>query len=69
MSSMHNLAERIKHTAEELPYEKQQQIYDFAEYLKSRTKSTRPDGSTLLKIVGTMSGPKDLAANHDQIYD
>ena len=69
MSSMHKLAEQIKHTVEELPYEKQQQIYDFAEYLKKKNNNARSDGSSLLKMVGTIKGPVDMAANHDAVYD
>jgi hypothetical protein len=44
MSASHSLADRIKHAAEELPYEKQKEIYDFAEYLKEKSKIDRRGG-------------------------
>lgn len=69
MSVVHTIVVRIKHTAEVLPHEKQQQIFDFAEYLKKKNKAVQSDGSSLLKIVGTLEGPADMAANHDEIYD
>lgn len=69
MSSRGSLAERIRRTAEELPHEKQQEVYDFAAYLKSRSRARRSSGSSLREIVGSVEGPRELAANHDRIYD
>lgn len=63
------LSDRIKHTVEELPYEKQQEVYDFAEYLRSRTKSAARKQSALADLIGCFEGPEDMAATHDSIYE
>ena len=64
------LAELIRYTVEELPYDKQQEVYDFATYLKNKAKNTEPkSGSGFQSMIGMLDGPSDLASNHDEIYD
>ena len=64
------LIELINNTVENLPYDKQQEVYDFATYLKSKTKkAVSKNPSTLGKMIGVLEGPSDLASNHDEIYD
>jgi hypothetical protein len=65
------LSERITHTVKELPYEKQQEVYDFAAFLKSKAKSEDHEGSqsSLNDLIGIIDGPADLASKHDEIYD
>lgn len=64
------LIQLINHTVEDLPYDKQQEVYDFAAYLKSKAKNAvTKNTSTLDNMIGILEGPPDLAANHDEIYD
>ena len=64
------LTQLINHTVEDLPYDKKQEVYDFAVYLKSKTKnSVTHNISTLGNMIGILEGPPDLASNHDEIYD
>ena len=56
-------------TMESLPAEKQVEVYDFAKYLKKRTKSTVrkiTKKASILKLVGIgKSGCSDISVNHD----
>jgi hypothetical protein len=63
------IAQRIKSAVEELPYEKQQEVYDFAKYLKNKVKRLAPRNASLTDLVGILEGPEDLSNNHDEIYD
>jgi len=64
------LIQLINHTVEDLPYDKQQEVYDFAVYLKTKAKNVvTQNTSTLGNMIGILEGPPDLASNHDEIYD
>jgi hypothetical protein len=63
------LADKIRHTVEKLPYEKQQEVYDFAEYLKTKVKNQAPGDASLTGLIGILEGPEDLSSKHDEIYD
>ena len=63
------LPDRIKHTVEELPYEKQQEVYDFVEYLKTKVRTQAPRDASLADLIGVLEGPEDLSSKHDEIYD
>jgi hypothetical protein len=69
MVPANELSQRIKSTVEELPYEKQQEVYDFAEYLKNKVKCHAPRNASLADLVGILEGPEDLSIKHDEIYD
>ena len=69
MVPSHEIAQRIKSTVEQLPYEKQQEVYDFAEYLKNKVKHRAPRNASLAELVGILEGPEDLSSKHDEIYD
>jgi hypothetical protein len=69
MSSASNLAERIAHTVQQLPYEKQAEVFDFAEYLRCRKSVHGPEKKGMSEMIGIIDGPADLSANHDEIYD
>ncbi len=64
------LIELINHTVEELPYDKQQEVYDFASYLRSKAKGIKAQSnSNFSNMIDILEGPSDLATNHDEIYD
>ena len=66
----HKLLELIQHTVEKLPYDKQQEVYDFASYLKNKTKVDKiQTNSRFDSMIGIIDGPSDLASNHDEIYE
>jgi hypothetical protein len=69
MAAPQELPDRIKRSVEDLPYDKQQEVYDFAEYLKTKWRSKAPKDASLADLIGIMEGPSDLSANHDEIYD
>ncbi|HAJ79021.1 MAG TPA: hypothetical protein DCO75_04555 [Fibrobacteres bacterium] len=71
MITAKKLTEQITHTVKELPYEKQQEVYDFAAFLKNKTESKGNEGpqSSLNDLVGIIDGSADLASKHDEIYD
>ncbi len=68
MTFSDELTDKIKRTLEELPYEKQREVYDFAEYLRSKVKRKNTTGKSLTDLIGLYEGPEDMAANHDAIY-
>jgi hypothetical protein len=65
------ISERITHTVNALPYSKQQEVYDFALFLKRKDKINYHEEpkSSLNDLVGIIDGPADLASKHDEIYD
>ena len=65
------ITERIAHTINELPHDKQQEVYDFVAFLKSKTTKGAPakSRSSLDQLVGIINGPADLASKHDENYD
>lgn len=66
------LTEKITHTVKVLSYEKQQEVYDFAAFLKSRTENEDREilpQASLKDLVDIIDGPTDLASKHDEIYD
>jgi hypothetical protein len=65
------IIDRISHDINELPYEKQREVYDFVAFLKSKTTTETPvkSQSSLDELVGVFDGPADLASKHDEIYD
>ncbi|MBD3422067.1 MAG: DUF2281 domain-containing protein [Chitinivibrionales bacterium] len=69
MVAPQELPERIRHTVEELPYEKQQEVFDFAEYLRNKVKNQNTGKNSLADLIGIIEGPEDLSSNHDEIYD
>lgn len=69
MAFSDELTDKIKRTVEELPYEKQREVYDFAEYLRSKVKRKTTTGRSLADLVGIIEGPENMAATHDSIYD
>jgi hypothetical protein len=65
------LTEQITHTVKELSYEKQQEVYDFAAFLKNKTEndSLGNHQASLMDLIGIIDGPTDLASKHDEIYE
>jgi hypothetical protein len=70
-----NYIKLTANTMETLPAEKQAEIYDFAKFVKEKTKnstkkSTRQNAS-ILDIIGIgESGCSDISLNHDKyLYD
>ncbi|MDD5673953.1 MAG: DUF2281 domain-containing protein [Chitinivibrionales bacterium] len=65
------MTEEITHTVKKLPYEKQQEVYDFVAFLKSKTmlETSIKTRNSLDELVGIIDGPADLASRHDEIYD
>jgi hypothetical protein len=57
MIAPNNLSQRIKDTVDELPYEKQQEVYDFVEYLKNKVKRQAPRNASLADLIGIIDGP------------
>jgi hypothetical protein len=62
------LTEEISHTVMDLPPDQQREVYDFASFLKSKTKTVTMRSSPA-DLVGVIDGPADLAQKHDEIYD
>jgi len=62
------LTEELSHTIMDLPPDQQREVYDFAAFLKSRTKTTVLRSSPV-DLVGIIDGPADLAQKHDEIYE
>lgn len=71
MIPVKKLAEQINHTVKVLSYEKQQEVYDFAAFLKSKIENENRENprSSLNDLISIIDGPSDLASKHDEIYD
>jgi hypothetical protein len=71
MISAKKISERITHTVNALPYEKQREVYDFILFLKNKDKTSyhETSKSSLNDLIGIIDGPSDLASKHDEIYD
>lgn len=63
-----NYSELIQNIVQELPSEKQQEVYDFAVFIKNQQKSNGTE-SSFDDLIGSIEGPSDLSSKHDQIYD
>ncbi|MFH0918899.1 MAG: hypothetical protein V1913_00940 [Fibrobacterota bacterium] len=64
-----NYLKMTSDTMEALPVEKQAEVYDFAAYLKtkSKTRTMRSRKSSLLSLVGMgRSKHTDVSVNHDK---
>jgi len=69
MSTNNEIIRKISRAVEELPSEKQLEVFDFAQYLKTRVKRQAGGNGTFADLVGIIDGPADLAVNHDEQYD
>jgi hypothetical protein len=71
MLPANKITEQITHTVKVLSYEKQQEVYDFAAFLKNKTENRNHGNhqSSLKDLIGIIHGPADLASKHDEIYD
>jgi len=71
MVAPQRIKELINHAVNELPYDKQVEIYDFVNYLKEKFKVTagKKKKGALENLIGVIEGPKDLGSKHDEIYD
>ena len=65
-----NYVQLIKTEIEALPLKKQAQVYDFAKYLKSRSRHKlhgKKSRYSIRKLVGMCSSDvNDLSVNHDK---
>jgi hypothetical protein len=65
----HNLSDLILDTVKELPHEKQQEVFDFAVFLREQNGNLKKGTASFEDLVGVLEGPADLSAKHDEIYD
>lgn len=63
-----NLPDMILSTVKELPEDKQQEVYDFASFLKKQ-RPVAKGGASFDDLVGVLEGPADLSSKHDEIYE
>ncbi len=63
-----NLPDMILSAVKELPEDKQQEVYDFASFLKKQT-ATGKGSASFDDLIGVLDGPADLSAKHDEIYE
>lgn len=64
-----NISDLILDTVKELPQEKQQEVFDFAVFLKKQNGTFKKNTANLDDLVGVLEGPADLSAKHDEIYE
>ena len=64
-----NYSSMILDTVKDLPPEKQQEVYDFANFLKLQRLAPSDATSSIEDIVGLFEGPADLSSKHDEVYD
>ncbi|OGS35661.1 MAG: hypothetical protein A2293_01570 [Elusimicrobia bacterium RIFOXYB2_FULL_49_7] len=64
-----NYSSLILDTVEDLSPEKQQEVYDFANFLKLQRITPADPSSSLEDIIGLFEGPANLSSKHDEIYD
>ena len=65
----HNLSDLILDTVKDLPQEKQQEVFDFAVFLKKQKSIIKKGNSSFNDLVGVLDGPADLSSKHDEIYE
>lgn len=69
MSHPLRISDEIRSKIDELPLEKQVEVYDFVEFLRHRTSGAIEQRTSQQdSMVGVIEGPADLASGHDEIY-
>lgn len=66
---MNNLSDLILNTLKELPQDKQQEVFDFAVFLKTQNGIPKKGNASFDDLVGVLDGPADLSAKHDEVYE
>lgn len=65
----HNISDLILDAVKELPQEKQQEVFDFAVFLKKQNGIFRKGNTSFDDLVGVLEGPADLSTKHGEIYE
>jgi hypothetical protein len=64
-----NIPAKIVDTLKDLSPDKQQEVFDFANFLKQQRLAPADPASSIEDIIGILEGPADLSSKHDEIYD
>jgi len=64
-----NLPDMILVAVKDLPQDKQQEVYDFASFLKKQNGTVSRGSASFDDLVGILEGPSDLSAKHNEIYE